>query len=299
MRTYSIKELENLSGTKAHTIRIWEQRYELLNPSRTETGIRFYSDDDLKKILATSVLLKNGFKISRIATLSKQEIQSNLSEIENNANLSDAKIELSITNILNAGLAFNENLLMEEFSKIESLFDTVTIFSNIVYNLLNRIGIMWSKDEMSPLQEHFISNIIRQKIISATNALPNNNYNTKQIVLFLPENETHEIGVLLANFLLKSQQINTIYFGQQVPISNLLEYINKFQIKYAFGFIFFSQGNKKQELLFSKINEKCSDVNFYWSGYIPNDKLVKSLPNHSIISSVDNINEIIKKIKND
>ena len=230
MRTYSIKELENLSGTKAHTIRIWEQRYELLNPSRTETGIRFYSDDDLKKILATSVLLKNGFKISRIATLSKQEIQSNLSEIENNANLSDAKIELSITNILNAGLAFNENLLMEEFSKIESLFDTVTIFSNIVYNLLNRIGIMWSKDEMSPLQEHFISNIIRQKIISATNALPNNNYNTKQIVLFLPENETHEIGVLLANFLLKSQQINTIYFGQQVPISNLLEYINKFQI---------------------------------------------------------------------
>ena len=297
MRTYSIKELENLSGTKAHTIRIWEQRYALLNPSRTETGIRYYSDIDLKKILATSVLLKNGVKISKIALLSQYEIQEKLEEIDQNTKITDSKIELSINKLIEAGIAFDEFSFLNEFDKLDAIFDTKKIFISIVYPLLNRIGIMWSKDEMSPLQEHFISTIIRQKIISAINNLPTCNQNAKKIVLFLPEKETHEIGLLLTNFIFKSQNIRTIYFGQQVPISNLIEFLNQYNIKHAFGFIFYSHGKNKLNSILNLLNEKCQKTHFYWAGYLPKD--IEKLKNQTLVNSIENIEDIIKIVKND
>ena len=297
MRTYSIKELENLSGTKAHTIRIWEQRYSLLNPSRTETGIRFYNDADLKKILATSVLLKNGVKISKIALLSQYEILLKLEEIDQNSKITDSKIELAINKLIEAGIAFDENSLQKEFDKLVTLFDTQKLFILIVYPLLNRIGIMWSKDELSPLQEHFISIFIRQKIISSINKLPACDQNAKKIVLFLPENETHEIGLLLANYIFKSHNIKTIYFGQQVPISNLIEFINQFRIKHAFGFIFYSHGKNKLNSILNSLNENCKKTHFYWAGYLPKD--IEILHNQTLVSSIENIEDIIKIVKND
>jgi len=297
MRTYSIKDLENLSGIKAHTIRIWEQRYELLNPSRTETGIRFYSGDDLKKILATSVLIKSDTKISKIAKFSKEELQQKITEIESNTAINDSKIELSISKLLEAGLDFDEQLFTTEFSKVEKLFDTTTIFSNIVYPLLSRIGVLWNKDEMTPIQEHFISNIVRQKLISATNSLPIPDENAQKIVLFLPEQETHEIGILLANYIFKSEKIKTFYFGQQVPVKNLIDFILEQQIKHSFGFVFFSQGVKKQTAMLSLLNEKCAETNFYWAGYIPDKSVIESFSNNTIVSSIEGIKDIILTIK--
>lgn len=299
MRTYSIKELENLSGTKAHTIRIWEQRYELLHPSRTETGIRFYNGDDLKKILATSVLLKHGMKISKIATLTASELNTQLDEIEKKNVLSDSAIELAINNLLMAGLKFDENALNAEFTKLESAFDRYQLFTLITHPLLNRLGLMWCKDDLSPLQEHFISNIIRQKIISSINALPENEENSKEIVLFLPEHETHEIGLLLANYIFKSFQIKTIYFGQQVPMSNLIEYINEFKIKHAFGFIFYSYGIKELTNIFKNLSDNCGETYFYWAGYFPDQEIFDSIPNQSIVSSIDSIKDLVNSIKND
>ena len=133
MRTYSIKELENYSGTKAHTIRIWEQRYNLLTPERTDTGIRFYNDLDLKKILSTSVLLKAGFKISKIAKFDIVEINNELDKIDGSKIKSDTKIELYISNLLASGLVFNENKMNSEFEKINKSLDTYSIITSIFY----------------------------------------------------------------------------------------------------------------------------------------------------------------------
>ena len=165
MRNYSIKELENYSGIKAHTIRIWEQRYNLLNPSRTDTGYRYYNDDDLKKLLSISVLQKAGVKISKVANLSKEEINVKLKTIESQIQVDDSKIELSITNLLTAGLEFDQRKISEEYEIIKKSFSTFDFMVKIIYPLLERIGLMWEKDDMTPIQEHFISNVISQKLI--------------------------------------------------------------------------------------------------------------------------------------
>ena len=292
MRTYSIKELENYSGTKAHTIRIWEQRYNLLNPQRTDTGIRFYNDADLKKILSTSVLLKSGFKISKIAKLNEEELKVELSKIDGTEDLqSNTKIELHISNLLSAGLDFDEIKMNQEFSKLTDTFDTYSIFTTIIYPLLNRIGVMWSKNDIDPLQEHFISNSIRKQLNIATDKLPNPINNEDEIVLFLPENETHEIGLLFANYILKQANIKTIYLGQQVPTTSLIRLIKDRKIKKALGFIFFSPGKEKLLKAVNSLASSCEKTEFYWSGNLETLELLTPQNNQTILLSLEDFHQ--------
>ncbi len=294
MRTYSIKELENYSGTKAHTIRIWEQRYNLLTPQRTETGIRFYNDADLKKILSTSVLLKSGFKISKIAKLNEDELKLELSKIDGTEDLnSNTKIELHISNLLSAGLDFDEIKMNQEFSKLNESFDTYTIFTTIIYPLLNRIGVMWSKNDIDPLQEHFISNSIKKQLNIATDKLANPINHEDEIVLFLPENETHEIGLLFANYLLKQANIKTIYLGQQVPTTSLIRLIKDRNIKRALGFIFFSPGKEKLLKAVNSLASSCVNTEFYWSGNLETLELLTPQNNQTILFSLEDFNQAL------
>ncbi len=298
MRTYSIKELENFSGTKAHTIRIWEQRYNLFTPQRTETGIRYYNDADLKKILATTVLLKTGMKISKISFLNKDEFLNELNKIELGKVSSESKIELFITNIIIAGLNYNEEDIQNEFKKLKKEYDTYTIQIKVVYPLLTRIGIMWGKDEMNPLQEHFISNIIRQNLIIETEMLSISNDLKNKIVLFLPENETHEIGLLFANYILKKEGFKTIYLGQQVPINSLISYIKEEKITKALGFIFLMPGSTKLEKMISKLSMNCENTQFYWGGYTKAFSSLKLPSNQILINSIDEFKNTLIKTKN-
>jgi DNA-binding transcriptional MerR regulator len=287
MRTYSIKELENYSGTKAHTIRIWEQRYNLLTPQRTDTGIRFYNDADLKKILSTSVLLKSGFKISKIAKLDEEELKVELSKIDGTEDLqSNTKIELHISNLLSAGLDFDEIKMNSEFSKLNERFDTYSMFISIVYPLLNRIGVMWSKNDIDPLQEHFISNSIKKQLNIATDKLPNPENTVDEIVLFLPESETHDIGLLFANYILKQANIKTIYLGQQVPTTSLIRLINDRKINKALGFIFFSPGKEKLLKAVNSLATSCEKTEFYWSGNTETLSLLSPQKNQTILHSL-------------
>jgi DNA-binding transcriptional MerR regulator len=287
MRTYSIKELENYSGTKAHTIRIWEQRYNLLTPERTDTGIRFYNDTDLKKILSTSVLLKSGFKISKIAKLDEEELNIELSKIDGTKDInSNTKIELHISNLLSAGLDFDEIKMNAEFSKLNESFDTYSMFMSIVYPLLNRIGVMWSKNDIDPLQEHFISNSIKKQLNIATDKLPNPENTADEIILFLPESETHDIGLLFANYILKQANIKTIYLGQQVPTTSLIKLINDRKIKRALGFIFFSPGKEKLLKAVNSLATSCEKTEFYWSGNMETLNLLNPQKNQTILHSL-------------
>ena len=292
MRTYSIKELENYSGTKAHTIRIWEQRYSLLTPQRTDTGIRFYNDADLKKILSTSVLLKSGFKISKIAKLDEEELKVELSKIDGTEDLqSNTKIELHISNLLSAGLDFDEIKMNSEFSKLNESFDTYTMFLSIVYPLLNRIGVMWSKNDIDPLQEHFISNSIKKQLNIATDKLPNPDNTGDEIILFLPESETHDIGLLFANYILKQANIKTIYLGQQVPTTSLIKLINDRKIKRALGFIFFSPGKEKLLKAVNSLATSCEKTEFYWSGNNETLELLTPQKNQILLNSLEDFHQ--------
>lgn len=290
MRTYSIKELENYSGIKAHTIRIWEQRYNLLSPKRTPTGIRYYNDEDLKKILAISVLLKSGYKISKVAKLTKDELNLELSKIEDNNIDNNTKYEKYINSLLAAGILFNEKEFNYHFKKAQELFDLLEIYENIIYPLLMKIGAMWGKDDMNPIQEHFISNLIRQKILKAIDEIEEPNSN-REIILFLPEKETHEIGLLIANFILKKEGLKTFYFGQQTPVKNLVNFINDKGIKEAIAFVFYSQGKDKFLKFFKLLDEKCKNTTFYWGGLQSALELLNS--NHKTFSSIEDFRNLV------
>lgn len=219
MATYSIKDIEKLTGIKAHTIRIWEKRYAIIDPDRTNTNIRTYSDDDLKKILNISILNKNGIKISKIVSMSDEEIGQKLLEH------TSAKHEPSV---------YQDELLlhmvnMDEASFHQSLDKCITqegfenTYYNIVFPFLDKIGVLWQVGSINPAQEHFVSNLIRQKLIVAIDQYPYPKDNKKiDVVLFLPEHDLHELGLLFYHYIVRSSGLSSIYLGQGLPFDDLL-----------------------------------------------------------------------------
>lgn len=217
MGSFSIKELEQLSGIKAHTIRIWEKRHQLIVPKRTSTNIRYYSDDDLKKIINVSLLNNNGVKISKIVTLSEEEINKQvfeLSEEKTNA-------EIYIDQLVLAMIDLEEEQFEKVLSRLTLKLDFENAVVDVIYPFLEKIGVLWHTGNISPAQEHFITNLIRQKIIVAIDALPVPSKLSKRAILFLPENELHEIGLLFYNYLVRQSGIRTYYLGQSVPYKDL------------------------------------------------------------------------------
>lgn len=222
MHSFTIKDLENLSGIKAHTIRIWEQRYSFLKPSRTGTNIRFYSSEELKKILNVALLNKYGFKISHIDRMNEAEMKERI--------LSLNQLEAQQERIVNSLIQNMVDLDMDDFESTLNNFIAArgiekTILQ-IIFPFLEKIGILWMTNHIVPAQEHLVSNIIRQKLIAGIDTISNRIRLNKTVLLFLPEGEYHELGLLFMNYLLKSRGVNTIYLGCSVP-ANDVEYVLK------------------------------------------------------------------------
>jgi DNA-binding transcriptional MerR regulator len=232
MGKYTIKDLERISGIKAHTIRIWEQRYDILEPERTYTNIRTYSDEDLKRILNISLLNKNGYKISRISQMSDEEISQEVMAIaERNSDYSNQINALTISMI---------ELDEQRFEKIIATntlrigFEKTMI--HILYPFLQHIGLMWQTGAINPAQEHFISNLIRQKLIVAIDSYPNMAFpQHKKFLLFCPEGELHEIPLLFASYILRSRKFNVIYLGISVPVKDLKSVADIHHPDFIFG----------------------------------------------------------------
>lgn len=264
MSAYSIKDLENLSGIKAHTLRIWEQRYNLITPSRTETNIRTYDDDDLKLVLNIAVLKDKGYKISKIAQLSLDELSREVVNISQKTldypdqiySLTLAMIDLDedrfeklvSTNILQHGF---ENTMM-----------------NIIYPFLSRIGTLWITGSIGPAQEHFITNLIRQKIIVAIDGqMVRQTEKSKTFVLYLPEGETHEIGLLFGNFILRARNHKVIYLGQNLPF-NELEFVNNLhEPDYLFAAITSVPGPDEIQKYLNRLGAQFPDTDMLITGY--------------------------------
>lgn len=235
MNFYSIKDLEVYSGIKAHTIRIWEKRYNLLEPSRTESNIRYYDDHQLIKLLNIATLLESGWKISNVSRLDKKRL---LTETEKCLHKHDDNAyAIPINGIIAAMFAFDENGIRKI---IESCFRRLGIavtFKEIIYPLLHRVGMMWRTEEISPAQEHFVSAIIRQKILVELDKLPVQPWDSQGVVLFLPQDEYHEIGLLVTTYLLRSKHIPTVLLGSNAPVSVVQNAVNKLEPDYLVTFL--------------------------------------------------------------
>ena len=228
---YSIKDLEKLSGIKAHTLRIWEKRYDLLKPERTDTNIRYYTNDDLKRILNISRLNKSGTKISVLSRMKDEEINKRVAEIDTKDSASEELIDSLIVGMIE----LDEGNFNRIFSDKLEKHDFENTIVNVVFPFFHRIGIMWQTGGINPAQEHFMSNIVRQKLICAVDSLPDNKNHKKSAVLFLPENELHELSLLFYNYALKARNIKTIYLGQNVPIESLARVIEIVEPDYLIG----------------------------------------------------------------
>lgn len=226
MAQYTIKHLENLTGIKAHTIRAWEQRYAILKPKRTSTNIRYYNDEDLKTILNLSILNRNGYKISKLVGLTKEERNSIILEMAKKTEHSAVAIE----ELILATIEFDEKrfeIIMQ--NQIDAIgFEDVV--ETIIYPLFSRIGILWQVGSISPAQEHFMSNLIRQKLIVAIDRTETD-YSRKSplALLYLRENEWHEMGLLYYAFHLKQKNYQVIYLGQSTPLEDVLATIDSHQ----------------------------------------------------------------------
>lgn len=220
MTHYSIKDLEYLSGIKAHTIRIWEKRYQLLNPDRSDTNIRFYSDEDVRRILNVSMLVKNGYKISIIASFDDVKLQAEV--LRQNRNFLDPEknIEQLLLQTVNLDTFGFEELL----NKIIHENGFSKTIQNVIFPFFNRIGILWQAGTIFVAHEHFVSNLIRNRLIIEA-AKFDNNLSEKTMLFFLREDELHELGLLFLNYLAAENGFRCIYLGQSLPfgdLSNLL-----------------------------------------------------------------------------
>ncbi len=216
MNAFTIKDLENLSGIKAHTIRIWEQRYHFLKPQRTTTNIRYYSNEELKIVLNIALLNKYGFKISHIDKMQPAEIKDRV------LSLGDAKaIQERVVNELVQEMI---DLEMDTFEKIINNYISAKGIERtvvqIIFPFLEKIGILWQTGHIHPAQEHLVTNVIRQKLIVAIETSIPRIRIDKTFLLFLPEGEHHELGLLFMYYMLKNRGIKIIYLGANVPVKD-------------------------------------------------------------------------------
>lgn len=219
---YSIKELEALTGIRAATLRMWEKRYEIIKPLRTDTNIRYYDNKQLKALLNINILNRNGIKISHIANLSAQEI---VNKVKNFSFVQSGDDDL-FDGLMLSMIDLDERVFQQVFYKSVTRLGFESTINDIIFPFFVRIGIMWQIGSINPAQEHFISNMVRQKIIAAIDGLTvQPTVDEKRILLFLPENELHELGMLFFNYILRNRGYQTIYLGQAVPLANLSEII--------------------------------------------------------------------------
>ena len=218
--TFSIKNLENLSGIKAHTLRIWEKRYNLLEPERTDTNIRRYSLDSLKRLLNITLLYNHGFKISKIATLNEDEIPELIRSIALKSNSEQVAINAFKLAMIN----FDYDLFDTNYNEILQHNDFQYVFLNVFMPLMRELGILWQTGAISPAHEHFVTNLIKQKLHLITESLQRKKPeqgNLPIFVIFLPENEIHELGVLYLNYLILNSGYRTIFLGQSLQTESL------------------------------------------------------------------------------
>ena len=293
--TFSIKDLENLTGIKAHTIRIWEKRYNLLQPERTDTNIRYYSLANLQKLLNISYLNNNGYKISKIASLDSLEIPNLVKEVAQNDQTNNHAIDTFKLSMLN----FDQKLFYDTYESLEKEKRFIEIFYQDFMPLLSEIGLLWQTDTITPAHEHFLTSLIRQKILINTEKIQSKNQvNTNKVfVLYLPDNEVHELGLMIINHEIISRGHQSIFLGQSVPLHSLKDLLSYYD---DITFISYFTVRPEKEDIKKYLNDFSNhlltkaSVRLWIIGRMLNEIEHNELPDQ--ISPFDTIQELVKNL---
>lgn len=216
---YSIKDVEELTGISAYNLRAWEKRYAGLLPHRTETNIRYYDADQVRRLLNISGLLPLGYKASQLLALPDAELHGLVAEA--NEDTADEALLPQVNSLVSAMLAFDEPAFCKIVAAAIARLGLFQAMIQVIYPFLHKTGVLWSTSNTSPAQEHFASNLLRRKIQAASDALPVAAHTPMRFLLFLPPGERHEMGLLFADYVIRSKGHSTLYLGGDLPYDSL------------------------------------------------------------------------------
>lgn len=290
---FTIKDLENISGVKAHTIRIWEKRYSLLDPQRTDTNIRYYTPDDLTKLLNIVLLNNHNYKISQIAKMSQDELITQSRELAFSMAINDE----AINSFKVAMFQFDKILFNNTYNKLLHKKTFREIFKDVFIPFLDHIGMLWHTDTLLPAHEHFISNLIAQKIQTNTEKLQYSISDTnKTYVLFLPENEIHELGLMYLNYELVLRGHHTIYLGQSLPLNNLNYFLESDREICFITSLTIQPYDDKVEDYFTEIDQVMKDTDNTFIAVGRKVQKIREMDLNSNVVLYDSIGDLLKDL---
>lgn len=289
MNAFTIKDLENLSGIKAHTIRIWEQRYSFLKPQRTQTNIRYYNNDELKAILDIALLNKYGYKISHIDKMNADEVRQKIVSLAH----VEAQQERLVNDMLQCMVDLNIDKfegILNDYIKARGIDRTITY---LIFPFLDKIGILWITNHINPAQEHLVSNVIRQKLIVGIESTTSHIVLNKTVILFLPEGEHHELGLLYMYYLLKNRGVQVIYLGANVPVRDLEFITHLKKPDYLYTHLTCTASNFNFEKYFHQVSHKMPQMPVVISGQFTQARFRKIPPGVHVKRSLTEVLEYV------
>lgn len=293
MNRFSIRDIQNLTGIKAHTLRIWEQRHGIIVPKRTETNIRYYDADDLKTALRVALLNQNGYKISRIQKMNEEEIDRVLRETADKG----FQFEYLLNNLIEATIDMETDrfeILVDKYIKKFGIEEAV---EKLIFSFLEKIGIMWMTNRLFPAQEHLVSSVITRKILLAIeNIHQKHDFTQSKYLLFLPEGEFHEIGLLYMHYLLLKHHKNVIYLGANSPLDQVELVANTLKPDFLYTHITSASNDFDVNGYFKKLSEIHKGKTVYTSGtMLQKNKLIHPPANVVFLASLEETRDIIHK----
>lgn len=296
MDQFSISQLSQYSGIKPHTIRIWEKRYNALIPHRSEGNTRYYDGAQLRRLLNIVGLLATGNKISKLCSLSDEELFRMRMDYEKEAGVNN-DYQYFINQLVAAGMSYDEFNFEKAFSHCLLRFGLEKTYIEVIYPLLVRIGLMWTVDDIPPSQEHFISNLLRQKMFTAIDSMPPVTGTKENWLLFLPEDEFHEVGLLFSNYLLRSRGRNVIYLGANVPLASVKHSINELQIEKLLLFMVHRNLPEVTESYLDALGQLAGDRKIFIAGGGIDQEILKGTKNQVRLSAVEDLERELKQPK--
>lgn len=265
MDLFSISQLAQFSGIKAHTIRMWEQRYHALKPQRSEGNTRYYDNSQLMRLLNIVSLMDEGHKVSELCRLSDEELTQRLKEVETHNDPQHPE-EYYISQLIAAGINYDEWHFEKIFSHCLLRMGMKETYLKILYPLISRMGLMWAQTEVLPGHEHFVSNIIRQKFFTALDSLPPIARDGRDWLLFLPENEFHELGLLHAHYLIRASGRKSYYLGANLPLDSLVSSVKQIEPDNLLLFMVHNETPERAQAYLDDLHNRFPDKSIYVSG---------------------------------
>ncbi len=287
MVVYSIKDIEKLSGVKAHTIRMWEKRYSIITPRRTETNIRYYLDEDLKQILNIALLNKNGIKISKIAKMSEDEITSMVAELSD----VDSVHEGNIDGLMLSMFELNETKFNRILNKHIEGNGMQKTMDEVIYPFLDKLSSMWFTGSIKGVHENFVSFLIRRKLIVAIDEL-NIQSPPHRAIIYLPEGETQELSLLYLHYILKKKNVAVVNLGFNVPMIDLIEAQQIFKSQYIFGFFNDSFSESPLQPYLNELSHHLEECKICISGYQTISQQITLPHNVQILNGISEVHKV-------